>query len=193
SSNQNEENKEEKKKEEVDLKNVQKMDKKTKRLYYCANLPTLVITPVNGRCLTTGSDLLNFLGGNRVQLAKKIQAHSISMNWRTVFVHFPVGTQPQELESIMEYFNKNIPKDGDEIITKCTIFQKTYVEQVKKKRQEEVKNPDINRTVLTKNVESHETITSIQQVLKNYGYNAVKVEHFKGLPVLKLTLSSGEE
>ena len=43
----------EKKNEEINENNVWKKNRKTRRQFFCNSFPTLVITPVNGRLLTS--------------------------------------------------------------------------------------------------------------------------------------------
>ncbi|ETO33161.1 viral A-type inclusion protein [Reticulomyxa filosa] len=157
-----------KKNEEINLINIEKMDRKEKRN---------IIVQISQHC----------------QLSKIIKSQTFSMNWSTVFVHFSAEMKKQDLEEIMNHFNKNIPKGDDEIVTKCTIYQKNYVEQVKHKRQQDVTNTNTNRRVLMKNVDVNETTTNIQQLLNNYGYNVERLERFKGLPVVKLTMGNSED
>ena len=97
---------EEKGEEEITEKNIWKKDMKTRRLFFCNNFPTLVITPVNGRSLMSASALLSFLSSNRKQLAKLIKAHTHSMSWKTVYVHFSKEIEEEILQQITNEFNE---------------------------------------------------------------------------------------
>lgn len=200
-----EEQAEEKKEEEITEENIWKKDKKTRREFFCSNFPTLVITPVNGRSLLSESMLTNFLlPSNRKQIAKFIKVHTHSMSWRTVYVHFFKEISEDKLQQIANNFNdfqqnteskekEKVENEEEIILPKCSIFQRSYVEEKKKKRKEDACNPYINRCVLLKNVSLQESTKEIEEALKEAGYTVEKIERFKNQPVVKVMLETGEQ
>ncbi|ETO08755.1 hypothetical protein RFI_28631, partial [Reticulomyxa filosa] len=195
---------EEKKNDEVNEENVWKKSRKVRRLYFCANFPTLVITPVKGRMLLSASSLVRFMGLDQNYIRLKVKAHTHSASWRTLYVHLSKEIQTSELEDISKRFNdihskqsvRNDAKDGNEVqfvTPKCSIFQKTYSEEAKKKRLEDVNNPDVNRYVLLKNINLRESEKEIISSLEEYKYKIQECKRFKGLPIVKVLMSSAED
>ncbi|ETO06867.1 hypothetical protein RFI_30525, partial [Reticulomyxa filosa] len=195
---------EEKKNEEINEENVWKKSRKVRRQFFCNNFPTLVITPVKGRMLLSASSLIRFMNIDSKYIRQKIKAHTHSENWRTLYVHLYKSVQNSELEEIASRFNEihnkelaqNLPKDDNEmqfVTPKCCIFQKSYQEEVKKKRVEDVNNPNVNRYVLLKNINIRESEKEILDSLAEYKYNVQQIQRFKGLPIVKVLMPSAEE
>lgn len=78
------------------------------------------------------------------------------------------------------------------VTPKCSIYRSNYVEEVKEKRKQQIQNPDFNHCVLLRNVDICESETDIKEMLKDLGYEIEDVQRFKSLPIVKVTLSSGE-
>ena len=123
------------------------------------------------------------------------------MSWRTVYVHFSKEVGEYKLQQISNCFNDaqqqrqvNVKENEVEtILPKCSIFKKSYVEEIKKKRVEDACNPDINRCVLLKNVSLQESEKEIAEALKEAGYEVETIERFKNQPVVKVKLVTGEQ
>ncbi|ETO12526.1 hypothetical protein RFI_24849 [Reticulomyxa filosa] len=176
---------EEKKNEEVNEDNVWKKSRKIRRQYFCANFPTLVITPVKGRMLLSASSLIRFMNIDPKFIRPKIKAHTHSASWRTLYVHLSKSVQISDLEEISNRFNdihsnqivQNLSKDEDDevhfVSPKCCIFQQSYQEEAKKKRIENKKK--------------------FLNLLAEYKYNIQDIQRFKGLPIVKVLMSSAED
>ncbi|ETO30181.1 hypothetical protein RFI_06941 [Reticulomyxa filosa] len=90
--------------------------------------------------------------------------------WKTLYVHLSKSVQNSDLEEIFNRFNDMHNDNELQFITpKCCIFQKSYQEEAKKKRIEDVNNPNVNRYVLIKNInilESEKRIKIVKQLTK---------------------------
>ncbi|ETN97142.1 hypothetical protein RFI_40389, partial [Reticulomyxa filosa] len=75
----------EKKNDEINEENVWKKSRKIRRQYLCVNFPTLVITPVKGRMLLSESSLIKFMGLDAKIIRPRINAHTHSASWRTLY------------------------------------------------------------------------------------------------------------
>ncbi|ETO04404.1 hypothetical protein RFI_32993 [Reticulomyxa filosa] len=64
----------------------------------------------------------------------------------------------------------------------CSVYNSNYVKTQKEKRLQDVKNSDINRYVLLKNVD-----------IERINLNVEKVEHFKDLPILKILSTNSHD
>lgn len=197
--------KEEKNVQPIDEKNVWKKDRKTRREFYCKTFPTIVITPVKGRLLTSPSSLMKFLGLQHTSMAKLIKAHTHSLSWKTVYVHFTHDANSNQIEQIIENFNQqqeinkmnvkeiNSDQEDEVIFPKCSIFDSGYAAEAEKRRKENVKNPELNKCVLLKNVCKLESNEEIKETLESMNYGVEKIERFKALPIVKVQLRSSDD
>ena len=203
----------EKIREEISLENVWKFNMKTRRKFMCNNTPTIVITPIKAREIKSETSVIKFLGlKNRNQLTKKIIRHTFSGDFRTIFIHFSRDVNEQHLIQLVENFNNSHiqqeeMKVGDdqqeEKINKkeqkhqkqprCQLFRKEFAEEQKKRREEAVLNPEINKNVLLRNVPVCETEEQIKSILEEYGYEIQEVKRFKNLPMVRVQLSKSED
>src|SRR5579871_985820 len=97
----------------------------------------------------------------------------------------------------MTYINKRklkatMMKKFQLLLQNVVFTEKVMHKKQNKKRIENVKNPDINNCLLLKNVDRNESEEEISEALKNLGYEIESVQRFKNLPVVKVTLLSGE-
>ncbi|ETN99166.1 hypothetical protein RFI_38315, partial [Reticulomyxa filosa] len=132
----------EKKADEITFKNTWKKNMKTRRQFLCSNVSTIVITPL--------------------------------------FVHFAVDISEQQLIQFANSFNdatneqieQKENQDGKQRTVRqprCDIYRKTFAEQ-KRRREEAVTNPDVNRFILLRGVSIHENDNDIKETLEDYGY-----------------------
>ncbi|ETO03151.1 hypothetical protein RFI_34259, partial [Reticulomyxa filosa] len=134
-------------------------------------------------------------------------AHTHSASWRTLYVHLEANSKIYELEEISKTLNeihcknpnKNNANDCSDnidpqiLLPKCSIFQKTYVEDTKRKRIEEVNDPEMNRYMLLKNINIRESEQEIIDTLAEYKYSVNEIQRFNGLPVAKVLMSTAED
>ncbi|ETO21193.1 hypothetical protein RFI_16011 [Reticulomyxa filosa] len=143
----------------------------------------------------------------RQYLYYPINAHTHSASWRTLYVHLEANSKIYELEEISKTLNeihcknpnKNNANDCSDnidpqiLLPKCSIFQKTYVEDTKRKRIEELNDPEMNRYMLLKNINIRESEQEIIDTLAEYKYSVNEIQRFNGLPVAKVLMSTAED
>ncbi|ETO01669.1 RNA pseudouridylate synthase, partial [Reticulomyxa filosa] len=174
-------------KEELDDKNILKKSRKIRREYFCNKLHTLVITPVNGISFKSQTSVLKLFG----QHGKTIKAHTFSTTWRTMYVHFDIKISVEMLQEITVAFNQKQQSIMEN-------SKSSELESEKKKQHRimlcsYVKNPDVNRYVLLKNVSIRESEKEILETLKDLNLNVEKVERFKGLPMVKVLFANSQD
>ncbi|ETO00500.1 hypothetical protein RFI_36939, partial [Reticulomyxa filosa] len=163
------EQKEEKKNEGINEKNVWKQKMKRRKDFFCKNYPTLVIGPVKGHQLKSQISILKIFGKKGKTLAELIKANIFLMTWKTVFIHFQTSTTQQQLENLVHNFNE-MQQENE---------QKENEENIKKQKLQNAPSTtlDIIKIRNQKNLEVLEL-------------NVEKVERLKGLPMVKVTFSN---
>lgn len=197
--------------EELNDKNIWKKDKRIRREYFCKTCPTLVITPINGKLLKSQTAVVKMFGRSSQKIVQMLKAHSFSSTMKTIYIHFQSQVRLEELKIIAEKFNdyqqsqlqmQDKPDSKDENlndalqrrrIPKCVIFSTTYVADQKAQRSKDMYNPEINHFVLLRNVSLRETEIEIKETLQEMNLRVEKVERFKGLPLVKVQLSTSED
>ncbi|ETO11132.1 hypothetical protein RFI_26244 [Reticulomyxa filosa] len=95
-----------KKTDEITFENISKKNIKTRRKFLCSNVPTIVVTPIKSKKFTSATSVIKFLGlRNKNALSKKVLAHIFSGNFRTLFIHFEVDVNEQQLMQLAQNFN----------------------------------------------------------------------------------------
>ncbi|ETO03542.1 hypothetical protein RFI_33860, partial [Reticulomyxa filosa] len=128
--------------EEMTFENVWKKDMKVRRQFMCSNTPTIVVTNIKFKELKSEC------------IVQEVLAHTFSGNFSTL-----VDVNDQQLSQLAHNFNdsKNVQieqkdnSNGNQRIVKqprCDIYRKSFAVEQKKKREEAVINPEINRYVL---------------------------------------------
>ncbi|ETO01243.1 hypothetical protein RFI_36197, partial [Reticulomyxa filosa] len=165
---------EKKKDEEITFSNMWKFSSRIRHNFLCASS--------------------QFKPKNLSQQHQSVIAHTFS-NLRTVYVHFAVNVNMQHLQQLCETFNnKHLALDGDEKSEdkhkkikrhhRCQIYQRNYVDEIKKRKQQEVYNPELNKTVLLRNVPVQESENEIKETLEEYGYSVDVVKRFNRMPIV---------
>ncbi|ETN97912.1 hypothetical protein RFI_39614, partial [Reticulomyxa filosa] len=124
--------------------------------------------------------------------------------FRTLFVHFAVDVNDHQLSQLAHNFNdsKNVQieqkdnSNGNQRIVKqprCDIYRKSFAAEQKKKREEAVINPEINRYVLLRGVSIHESENKIKETLEDYGYQIQEVKRFHKMHIVKVMLSNSSD
>ncbi|ETO10873.1 hypothetical protein RFI_26504, partial [Reticulomyxa filosa] len=146
--------------------------------------------------LKSATSVLKLIGlKNRHQLSRDVIANTFSGNLRTLYVHFALNVNAQHLQQLCETFNKKqLESNSDEKSEnkskkakrqpKCQIYLRNYVDEIKKRKQQEAFNPELNKIVLLKN---------IKETLEEYGYSVEQVKRFNRMPMVMVTLSKSED
>ncbi|ETO03477.1 hypothetical protein RFI_33930, partial [Reticulomyxa filosa] len=79
------------------------------------------------------------------------------------------------------------------IFPRCMLYNQMYAIEEKKKREESVHNPEVNKYVLLKNVDIAETEESIKDSLEQYDYKVKKIERFKQMHIIKILMENAED
>ncbi|ETO00191.1 hypothetical protein RFI_37256, partial [Reticulomyxa filosa] len=77
--------------------------------------------------------------------------------------------------------------------SRCDIYRKSFAAEQKKKREEAVINPEINRYVLLRGVSIHESENEIKETLEDYGYQIQELKQFHKIPIVKVMLSNSSD
>ncbi|ETO02273.1 hypothetical protein RFI_35163, partial [Reticulomyxa filosa] len=142
----------------------------------CSNVPTIVVTSIKSKELKSAIAVIKFIGlKNKNILPRKVLVHTVSGNFRTLFVHFAVDVNEQQLNQLDHNFNEN---------------SKTFAAEQKQKRENAVINPEINKYVLLRGVSIHESENEIKETLEDYGYQVQEVKRFNKMPIIKVMLSN---
>ncbi|ETO01376.1 hypothetical protein RFI_36064, partial [Reticulomyxa filosa] len=164
--------------------------------FLCSSSPTLAITSIQAKELKSATSVIKLIGlNNRHQLSSDVIAHTFSGNLRTLYVHFAVNVNAQHLQQLCETFNKKqLESDSDEKSEnkfkkskrqpKCQIYLRNYVDEIKKRKQQEIFNPELNEIVLLKNVQIRESEKEIKETLEEYVYSVEQVKRFNRMPMI---------
>ncbi|ETO10771.1 hypothetical protein RFI_26606 [Reticulomyxa filosa] len=91
-----------------------------------------------------------------------------------MYVHFAVNTIAFNGDEKSE---EQVKKTKRQI--RCQIYRRNYVDEIKKRKQQEIYNPELNKIVLLKNVPVQESEQEIKETLEEYGYSIKTQHHFK--------------
>ncbi|ETO16420.1 hypothetical protein RFI_20920 [Reticulomyxa filosa] len=144
----------------------------------------------NMQKLKSATSVIKFIGlTNKNALSRKILAHTFSGNFRTLFVHFAVDINEQQLTQLAHNFND--VKDGqmeqkeNQDGSQDVILIVRHLLLNKRKGEEAVINPEVNRYVLLRGVLNRESDGEIKE--------ALEVKRFHKMPIAKMLLSKTKD
>ncbi|ETO34135.1 hypothetical protein RFI_02959 [Reticulomyxa filosa] len=101
----------------------------------CSNTPKIVVTHIKSKELKSATAVIKLLVLN--VLSRKVLAHTFSGNFSTLFVHFAVDVNDQQLGQLAHNFNdpKNVQiEQKDNSDDNQRIIKQTFAAEQKKKR-----------------------------------------------------------